>query len=69
MIAWLRARVHVTFGRRRWEVQAYRGGEMVNYSGEPFLTKGEATKAAAAWRGAAFDEVVARNVGTGETAR
>lgn len=59
--------IHLTFGRRVWEIQAY-GDGMSNFSGAPYLTKTEARKALRIWRAYTFYHTVsARNVETGET--
>lgn len=36
--------MHLNFGKREWELQAFVAGRMVNYSGPPYLTRGEARR-------------------------
>lgn len=69
-MAWLTQRIHLTFGRREWEIQAVKDGHLDNYSGPPYLTKGEAKRALKAWKWFDFwDEAKATNVRTGEKLR
>lgn len=66
MIRFLREHVHVTWGRREWELQARTEGGYLHWSGPPFLTRGEARRALSVWKGYDFFEnVAAVNVRTG----
>lgn len=67
MIELFGGRLHIAWGKREWEMHAVKDGYLVNYSGPPYLTKGEAKSALKTWKWFDFwDEAKATNIRTGE---
>lgn len=67
MIELFGGRLHITWGRREWELQAKTEAGYLHWSGPPFLTRGEAARGLKAWRWFDFFfDVKAVNVRTGE---
>lgn len=59
-------RLHIAFGKREWEVRGTGPNHVDNFSGDPYLTWGEAKAAAHIWAGYDFFEWVwVCNVKTG----
>lgn len=66
MIELFGGRLHIAWGRREWELQAKTEAGYTHWSGPPFLTRRQALRGLAVWKGYDFFfDVEAVNVRTG----